>query len=147
LHKYKSTRTFTPVAWNGKPEAYCTPEPSIHEETMKNTYSDNPNRCVTSLYLYRDSDVVVISAGLDGEAHAEQILNTVLAAHGLTLAQQPLVLWSTPAEFSVTGTPLLRRLFLDGTSLEWGPDLEFTDAPEIHGAATLCNAELLGSAA
>ncbi|QMV00848.1 hypothetical protein GHV40_04800 [Devosia sp. D6-9] len=110
---------------------------------MRHTYSTDPERWATSVHLfYSDCDVVVISAGLEGEANAEQILNAVLTGHGLTLAQQPVVLWSTPAEFSVTGTALLRRLFFDDVNLEWGPDLAFTDAPEIHVAATRCNAEL-----
>ena len=114
---------------------------------MKHTYSINPERWATSERLfYRNRDVVVISAGLEGEANAEQVLNTVLAGHGLTLAQAPTILWSTPTEHSVAGTPLLRRLFLDETNLEWGRNLAFTDAPEIHEAASRCNAELKAAA-
>ena len=110
---------------------------------MKHTYSTNPELCACSVHLfYRDSDIVVISAGLEGEVHAEQILAAALTGHGLTLAQAPVVIWSTPAASSVNGAPLLRRLFLDEVNLEWGPDVAFTDAPEIHAAAARCNADL-----
>lgn len=110
---------------------------------MKHTYSTNPKLCAISELINYGGHVIVISAGIQGEINAETILNAALAGHGLALSDNPVVIWSTPAEMSNTGKPLLRRLFVDGVTFEWGPDVVFTDAPEIHQAAERCNVELL----
>lgn len=88
--------------------------------------------------------VVVIAAGIDGEANAERVVQVVLEQHGVIVRGDDVVLfWSTPSAFSVTGSPLLRRLFVAEDAFEWGPPLQITDTPEVHESAARCNAELM----
>lgn len=88
--------------------------------------------------------VVVVAAGTNGEANAERIVSVVLEQHGMVARGDDVVLfWSTPSAFSVTGSPLLRRLFLAENAMEWGPPLKITDAPEVQESAARCNAELM----
>lgn len=88
------------------------------------------------------SIALILAASVNGEANAEAIIATALEKHNITQTSDVIAFWSTPASASVTGKALLRRLFMDGRSLEWGPDLMLTDAPQVHAAAERCNSEV-----
>lgn len=88
------------------------------------------------------SKALIIAAGVLGEVNAERILEIALNQQDIASADGVTIFWSTPDFASVTGKSLLRRLFTDQSTLEWGPDLALVDAPQVHAAAERCNAEV-----
>jgi len=92
------------------------------------------------------STAIVIASSVNGEGNAELITAAAREQHSIASTDEVIVFWSTPAFASVTDKALLRRLFTHGSSLEWGPDLLLTDAPQVHAAAERCNAEVEAAA-
>lgn len=66
----------------------------------------------------------VIVAGTMAETQAEMILADIPTTET--------ILWCTPPHGSVTGKRLIRRLFNDGPTLEWGPPLVIMDRPGLE---------------
>ena len=74
--------------------------------------------------------VTVVVAGINAETHVNTIVPQLPDCPQSTA--EGIVLWHTPAEGSLTGQSLLRRLFLDRSAVSWGPPLRITDRPDIE---------------
>lgn len=67
--------------------------------------------------------VTVVVAGNSAETQAEKLLADIRSPHP--------ILWCTPAHNSLTSELMVRRLFTESATLEWGPPLSISDRPEI----------------